>query len=153
MKGEKVYVRKGRFINEVQLDSCSNGTQDVVSSDDESTQQPDDESTHITDDESTQSPDDWPELVSDTDSKVKKRNVRGSYKSISIFIKTQGVKKKLKVDIPEDKEHPVGEHARDLANMCGLVVRDKAPLNVNNWEEAFTLAGDQMLSQIQVLIQ
>lgn len=56
------------------------------------------------------------------------------------------------VDIPDEIDRAIGENARHLVNECGCVVRTKAPLNVKNWQEALSVAGDSMWKEIQVYL-
>ncbi|KAL2898371.1 Riboflavin kinase [Bienertia sinuspersici] len=42
-----------------------------------------------------------------------------------------------------------GKSTRHLVNECGRIVRTRAPLNVKNWQEAFSVAGDSMWKEIR----
>ncbi|KAL2922790.1 Reticulocyte-binding protein 2-like protein a [Bienertia sinuspersici] len=53
------------------------------------------------------------------------------------------------VYIPDDIDRAIGDNARYFVNECGRVVRTRAPLNVKNWKEAFTVAGDAMWKEIE----
>ncbi|KAL2896518.1 Reticulocyte-binding protein 2-like protein a, partial [Bienertia sinuspersici] len=74
-------------------------------------------------------------------SKAKQRGERGKYKSYIVDMKLKGRQSKLKVYIPDDIDRAIGDNARHFVNECGRVVRTRAPLNVKNWKEAFTIAG------------
>ena len=65
-------------------------------------------------------------------------------------MKIKGKGSKLTIEIPPEIDRAIGENARHLVNECGRVVRTKAPLNVKNWQEALTIAGDSMWKEIQV---
>ncbi|KAL2902659.1 Transport and Golgi organization protein 1 [Bienertia sinuspersici] len=56
---------------------------------------------------------------------------------------------KLKVYVPDDIDRAIGDNARHFVNECGRVVRTRAPLNVKNWKEAFTIAGDAIWKEIE----
>ncbi|KAL2925626.1 Glutamate--tRNA ligase 2 [Bienertia sinuspersici] len=73
-------------------------------------------------------------------SKAKQRGERGKYKSYIVDMKLKGRQSKLK---------PIGDNARHFVNECGRVVRTRAPLNVKNWKEAFTISGDAMWKEIE----
>ncbi|KAL2900628.1 Reticulocyte-binding protein 2-like protein a [Bienertia sinuspersici] len=61
----------------------------------------------------------------------------------------EGRQSKLKVYIPDDIDRAIGDNARHFVNECGRVVRTRAPLNVKNWKEAFTISGDAMWKEIE----
>ncbi|KAL2905308.1 ATP synthase subunit b [Bienertia sinuspersici] len=82
-------------------------------------------------------------------SKAKQRGERGKYKSYIADMKLKGRQSKLKVYIPDDIDRAIGDNARHFVNECGRVVRIRAPLNVKNWKEAFTVAGDAMWKEIE----
>lgn len=83
--------------------------------------------------------------------KTNGKSSRGKYKSYVVDMKLKGRGSKLQIEIPEEIDRAIGENARHLVNECGRVVRTRAPLNVNNWQEAFSKAGDSMWKEIQVL--
>lgn len=66
-------------------------------------------------------------------------------------MKIKGKGSKLKIHIPDEIDRAIGENARHLVNECGRIVRTRAPLNVKNWQEAFSVAGDSMWKEIQVM--
>lgn len=74
------------------------------------------------------------------------------YKSYVVDMKIKGKGSKLTIEIPDEIDRAIGENARHLVNECGRVVRTRAPLNVDNWQQAFSAAGDGMLKEIQVKI-
>ncbi|KAL2896299.1 Reticulocyte-binding protein 2-like protein a [Bienertia sinuspersici] len=82
-------------------------------------------------------------------SKAKQRGERGKYKSYIVDMKLKGRQSKLKVYIPDDIDRAIGDNARHFVNECGRVVRTRAPLNVKNWKEAFTISGDAMWKEIE----
>lgn len=83
-------------------------------------------------------------------SKVKQRGERGKFKSYIVDMKIKGQKSKLKVYIPDDIDRAIGDNARHFVNECGRIVRTRAPLNIKNWKEAFSTAGDVMWKEIEV---
>ncbi|KAL2923804.1 NAD-dependent protein deacetylase SIR2rp1 [Bienertia sinuspersici] len=65
-------------------------------------------------------------------------------------MKLKGRQSKLEVYIPDDIDRSIRDNARHLVNECGRVVRTRAPLNVKNWKEAFTIAGDSIWKEMRV---
>ncbi|KAL2944258.1 Reticulocyte-binding protein 2-like protein a [Bienertia sinuspersici] len=76
----------------------------------------------------------------------KAKGERGKYKSYIVDMKFKGRQSKLKVYIPDDVDRAIGDNARHFVNECVRVVRTRAPLNVKNWKEAFTIYGDAVES-------
>ncbi|KAL2894696.1 Reticulocyte-binding protein 2-like protein a [Bienertia sinuspersici] len=63
--------------------------------------------------------------------------------------KQRGERGKYKIYIPDDIDRAIGDNARHFVNECGRVMRTRAPLNVKNLKEAFTVAGDAMWKEIE----
>ncbi|XP_021767554.1 uncharacterized protein LOC110731946 isoform X3 [Chenopodium quinoa] len=78
-------------------------------------------------------------------SKRRGRGNRGKYKSYVVDMKIKGKGSKLSVYIPDEIDRAIGENARHLVNECGRVVRTKAPLDVRNWQGAFSVAGERQV--------
>ncbi|KAL2941242.1 NACHT LRR and PYD domains-containing protein 5 [Bienertia sinuspersici] len=83
------------------------------------------------------------------EAKQSKGGERGKYKSYIVDMKLKGRQSKLKVYIPDDIDRAIRDNARHFVNECGRVVRTRAPLNVKNWKEAFTISGDAMWKEIE----
>ncbi|KAL2897762.1 Isocitrate dehydrogenase kinase/phosphatase [Bienertia sinuspersici] len=66
--------------------------------------------------------------------------------------KVQKTTIKAEVYIPDDIDRAIGDNARHIFNECGRVVRTRAPLNIKNWKEAFTIFGDTMWKEIEVVL-
>ncbi|KAL2922686.1 Angiopoietin-1 receptor [Bienertia sinuspersici] len=64
---------------------------------------------------------------------------------------TEGKGSKLKFEIPDEIDRAIGENARHLVNESGCIVRTRAPFNVKNWQEAFSVVGDSMWKEIQIV--
>ncbi|KAL2899136.1 Glutamate receptor ionotropic NMDA 2D [Bienertia sinuspersici] len=82
-------------------------------------------------------------------SKTRGKGNRGKYKSYVVDMKIKGKGSKLTIEIPDEIDRAIGENARHLLNECGRIVRTRAPLNVKNWQEAFSVAGDSMWKETQ----
>ncbi|KAL2896873.1 Synergin gamma [Bienertia sinuspersici] len=76
---------------------------------------------------------------------------RGKYKSYVVDMKIKRKESKLTIEIPDEINQAFGENARHLVNECGRIVRTRASLNVKNWQETFSIVGDSMWNEIQVV--
>ena len=84
-----------------------------------------------------------------TASDGKKKNVRGSYRSIKVDMKTRNGGK-IPITMSEDLDKPVGDGAREFVNHCGYVVRTTASLRDSVWKDVSRKHGETMWLKVKV---
>ncbi|KAJ8434055.1 hypothetical protein Cgig2_004635 [Carnegiea gigantea] len=94
----------------------------------------------------------WLEEILMTTSAISKprgKGQRGKYKCMVVDVKNKGGKSKRKVYMPDDILQSIDDNAQQLVNCCGYIARTMAPVNVQNWEETFSIAGERMWTELK----